>query len=84
MFHRRQYAMAMGVFLQCARITRASPRALPGISTFLSFFMSRPTRGGIGDGEFDVDLGGGGVRELAKWRRVQEMARRRAQTGMGT
>ena len=58
MFHRRQYAMAMGVYCNASRITRVSPRVLPGVSTFPSFFMPRPTRGGIGAGGFNTDAGG--------------------------
>ena len=42
------------------RSARVSPRVLPHISTYPSFFNSRPTRGGIGAGEFDVGVGGGG------------------------
>ena len=37
-----------------------SPRVLPGISTYPSYTNSRLTRGGIGAGEFDIDVGGGG------------------------
>ena len=80
MFHRRQYAMSMDMFLQCVAhytgLATCPPRHL---HVSLVFYVAANARG-IGDGEFDVGLGGGGVRELAKWRRVQEMARRRAQT----
>ena len=41
-----------------SRIVRVSPSVLPGISTFPSFLMSRPTRGGIGAGGFNTDAGG--------------------------
>ena len=39
---------------------RVSPRVLPGISTYPSYSNSRLTRGGIGAGEFNVGVGGGG------------------------
>ena len=42
------------------RITRVSPRVLPGISTYPSYYTSRLTRGGIGAGEVGVGIGGGG------------------------
>ena len=40
-----------------SRITRVSPRVLPGVSTFPSFVVSRPTRGGIGAEGFNTDAG---------------------------
>ena len=43
-----------------SRNVRVSPRVLPGISTYPSCSNSRLTRGGIGAGEFDVHVGGGG------------------------
>ena len=59
MFHRRQYAMAMDVFLQCvAHYTGLVTRPLPGISTCPSFSMSWPTRGGIGAEGFNTYAGG--------------------------
>ena len=44
-----------------SRIARASPRVLPGISTYPSWASSRLTCAGIGAGEFDIGIGGGGV-----------------------
>ena len=43
-----------------SRNARVSPRVLPGISTYPSYSNLRLTRGGIGAGEFDVGVGGGG------------------------
>ena len=43
-----------------SRNARVSPRVLPGISTYPSYFNLRLTRGGIGAGEFDVGVGGDG------------------------
>ena len=43
-----------------SRNARVSPRALPGISTYLSYSNSRLTRGGIRAREFDIGVGGGG------------------------
>ena len=37
---------------------RVSPRVLMGISTYFSCANSRLTRGEIGAGEFDIDIGG--------------------------
>ena len=58
MFHRRQYAMVMSVFLQCVPhytgLTTRPPRHLHVSLAFLS----RPTRGGIGAGGFNTDAGG--------------------------
>ena len=82
MFHRRQYAMAMGVFLQyIAHYTGLATRR-SDISTFPSVFISRPTGRGVQAGGFDTDAGAvvDAGRELAERRLVQEMARRRAQT----
>ena len=43
-----------------SRNARVSPRVLPGIFTYPSYSNSRLTHGGIGAGEFDVGVGGGG------------------------
>ena len=69
-----------------SRNARVSPRVLPGISTYSSYVNSQLTRGGIGAGESDVGealaVVSLPVGELAEWRRVQEMARRQAQTAV--
>ena len=54
------YTMVMGVSRDASRNARLSPCVLPGISTHPSCSNSRLTRGGIGAGEFDVGVGGGG------------------------
>ena len=43
-----------------SRSARVSPRALTGISTYPSYSNSRITREGIGAGELDIGVGGGG------------------------
>ena len=63
-----------------SRNARVSPRVLPGISTYPSYSNSRLTHGGGGTGEFATFVSAVAVvslpmRELAEWRRVQEMAR---------
>ena len=44
-----------------SRSARASPRVLPGISTYPLCANSRLTLRGIGTGEVDIGVGGGGV-----------------------
>ena len=62
-----------------SRNARVSPRVLPGISTYPSYSISRLTHGGVEPGSSTfvsaVAVVSLPMRELAEWRRVQEMAR---------
>ena len=58
MFRRRQYATAMGLFLQCvAHYTGLATRSPRHLHVSL-VFMPRPTRGGIGAGGFNTAASG--------------------------
>ena len=58
MFHRRQDAMAMGVFLQCvAHCTGLATRSPQHLHVSLVFYVAANARG-IGAGGFNTDAGG--------------------------